>query len=209
MRKRKHKHRTQYWVACPIKEIGCTAKKPRWVDYSTILRQKQKGACKGCGRRKYTLKKLLQIPGVIKARTNSVGYAEVLIACPLQKRVCFHRKPRWVYQGSVTWRAGKVPGSCKSCSKEKGGHINSKGYRAISLGSRKGKNKLEHRVIMEGILGRKLRKGETVHHKNGKRADNRKLNLELRMSGNHPRGWSLRQMREYLKTIPKRLGGLK
>jgi hypothetical protein len=62
---------------------------------------------------------------------------------------------------------------------------------------------------MQKILGRKLRKGETVHHKNGKRADNRPQNLELRMSGNHPKGWSLRQMREYLKTVPKRLGGLK
>ena len=37
----------------------------------------------------------------------------------------------------------------------------------------------EHQIVMEGMIGRALRSGENVHHKNGIRNDNRPDNLEL------------------------------
>jgi len=41
----------------------------------------------------------------------------------------------------------------------------------------------EHRHVMSQRLGRPLRKGENVHHRNGKKHDNRPENLEIWASG--------------------------
>ena len=57
-----------------------------------------------------------------------------------------------------------------------GDRIDSGGYRRISIGGRQIR---EHRAVAEKMLGRKLRSGEVVHHKNGIRLDNRPGNLEI------------------------------
>lgn len=53
-------------------------------------------------------------------------------------------------------------------------YIDRKGYKHF-----RDSGKLVHRYVAERTLGRKLRSGEVVHHKNRNKLDNRRSNLRV------------------------------
>lgn len=85
------------------------------------------------------------------------------------------------------WRGGK--------------YINEAGYVVISEPG--GPAFYEHVAVMEKEMGRKINRGETIHHKNGIRHDNHIENLEL-WASNHPSGQRVEDLKKWAIEILKR-----
>lgn len=64
-------------------------------------------------------------------------------------------------------------------------YLRKDGYVAVKIGIRK--YGLEHRLVMEEVLGRDLTADEHVHHINGDRQDNRVENLIVLTNADHQR----------------------
>ena len=103
---------------------------------------------------------------VAQVGTNRESVRQYLLKkyTPKQKRAIVRKNIRWLKgQDSPNWKGGR--------------EVTKDGY--IVLWLSRTEKVLEHRLVMEKHLGRKLTRSEIVHHINGNNSDNRLANLEL------------------------------
>jgi hypothetical protein len=117
-----------------------------------------------------------------------------------------------VRPGGGYWRDGHIaPKFCNTVCYGKSmrkAQRHASGYVLLTVDGEKGARRVfEHVFKMEKKLDRRLKKNETVHHKNGVKVDNRLRNLELWESG-HPSGQRPKDLEKDAVQRLRRLGYL-
>ena len=107
---------------------------------------------------------------VAKVGTNRETVRQYLLKkyTPKQKRA--------IVKGNIKWPRGKDSPNWKG-----GREITKAGY--IRIWISRDERIMEHRMVMEKHVGRKLNRNEVVHHINGNNSDNRLSNLQLTTFG--------------------------
>jgi len=102
----------------------------------------------------------------------------------IRKRISSSLKGRSAWnEGLEGYKAGKAHWNWK------GGRIMENGYVKLYKPNHPDSDRhgyiSEHRLVVEGRVGRRLLTSEIVHHKNGSKEDNREENLELLSQSEH------------------------
>lgn len=155
-----------------------------------------------------------QRPRIAKGLCNAhylrkCGYSDVDMDAPLKDfevkfciiEGCDHLCQAHGYCSSHNYRNKRYGDPLKSHYAPAGsGHITKSGYHSIQQGE---KRAMVHRTVMEKMIGRPLLPGETVHHRNGIRSDNRPENLQL-FASNHGGGQKISDLVDWAHEILNR-----
>ncbi len=140
-------------------------------------------------------------------RNGSVKKRRIFICTIEGCNNIFHAKDYCKKHYMLWYRYGDPKIQPRSKKENGSGYKNKYGYIILYLPNHPFSGKTgkisEHRLVLGEHIGRKLYDDETVHHKNGKRDDNRLENLELKASI-HLRGQDVDDLLEYATEIFRR-----
>lgn len=140
--------------------------------------------CKcGCGEKlPYSLHRRYKRSEYIRGHDKRLGLPSQLCACGCgQATTIHHGRPREYLPGH----------NSHGVKRGEGRYVNNFGYVMLHKPDDPGADPKgyvrDHRYVMEQMLGRRLKQGEDVHHKNHDRTDNRPENLEVIWRSQHGR----------------------
>lgn len=137
--------------------------------------------CRGTTIPRHTLRRRFLAMGIMRDKTEGTKMAFAT------GRMANRRSRAGVPQSEIGRQRQSETMRRKADATARGWRINSNGYVEITRKGNPNCGRHEHVVIMEGMIGRRLKKGECVHHIDGDRTNNNINNLALMTLAAHAR----------------------